>query len=408
MSARLSMPDASGVVREVALPDMDCVLAARGNGVELGAVDLADAEVRIVRTRKGLRLEPVRAGALVSVSGQDLFCKDLAHGDWFSVGGRRVSFVADAAATVARAQAVPQSRRSAASPDIERAQSPQRVARAPSRTSPVLVGSLVSLALLCAFVALRFFESATSDRDPKELLTFATIQLENGQYARARATIEDAMKDGDLDIRRQGEALRARIDAVEREASFAVVLQSAREEDEALRSFVDRYARPSLERPAARELMSMCDAWLAKHEAQLARNASGDSLLRSVRALRETAAAKAQLDQPESAQDVAFAARARLRFMVREYKAAIARLDAFLATHPGDDVATTERAAILAEGKEWIEKQQKRIAQHADRGEWDRARDELAKIDRYSLLPEWEPAFADVRARLAADQASGR
>ncbi len=94
--------------------------------------------------------------------------------------------------------------------------------------------------------------------------------------------------------------------------------------------------------------------------------------------------------------------------MVREYKSAIARLDAFLATHPGDEVATSERAAILAEGKEWIEKQQKRIAQHVDRGEWDRARDELAKIDRYSLLPEWEPAFADVRARLAADQASGR
>ncbi|MEY4829378.1 MAG: hypothetical protein RLZZ562_1174, partial [Planctomycetota bacterium] len=146
----------------------------------------------------------------------------------------------------------------------------------------------------------------------------------------------------------------------------------------------------------------------AKHEAQLARNASGDSLLRSVRALRETAAAKAQLDQPESAQDAVFAARARLRFMVREYRAAIARLDTFLATHPGDEVVTTERAAILAEGKEWIDKQQKRIAQHADRGEWDRAREELAKIDRHALLPEWEPAVADVRARLAADQASGR
>jgi len=94
--------------------------------------------------------------------------------------------------------------------------------------------------------------------------------------------------------------------------------------------------------------------------------------------------------------------------MVREYKAAVLRIDTFLATHPGDAVATAERAAILAEGKEWIDKQQKRIAQHADRGEWDRAREELAKIDRHALLPEWESAFVDVRARIAADQASGR
>jgi hypothetical protein len=408
MSARLSMPDASGAVRDVALPDVDCALAARGDGVELGGIDIADAEVRIVRTRKGLRLEPVRAGSLVSVSGQDLFCKDLAHGDWFSVGGHRVSFVADAAASNARAQAVPHTRRSSATSDVERAEAPQRVAKTPSRTSPVLIGSLVSLALLCAFVLFRFLDAATSGRDPKELLTFASIQLENGQYARARATIEDAMKDGDPDIRRDGEALRSRIDAVEREALFVVVLQTAREEDEALRSFVDRYARPALERPAARELLSMCDAWLSRHEAQLARHASGDALLRSVRSLRETAVANAQLDQPESAQDAAFAARARLRFMVREYKAAILLIDTFLATHPGDAVATAERAAILAEGKEWIDKQQKRIAQHADRGEWDRAREELAKIDRHALLPEWESAFVDVRARIAADQASGR
>lgn len=407
MAPRLELVDAAGQPRAVELTEPGVVsLRAAGRGVEVvGAADARNAEVRVVPTRAGLRLEPVRAGAMVEVSGQQLFCKDLVDGDAFVVGACKVVFRSDSMAAAvgatARGPATSGARpNSHASRAHAAAASRDRSAR--ERSSKPLLVSLVSLSIVCAIVALRWLDSATSRRDPAELLTFAKIQFESGQYDRARATLDDAVRDGDPDIRAEADRIRARIDQVEREAAATLLVSRAREAQESLASFEDRYARQGLERPAARELLRMCDAWLADHEAAIGGSVDGKSLVASVRARRERAVAKAEFGSPESAADAIFAARARLRFVVREYKAAVARIDAFCASHPEAADAAAEALAIRQEGKAWLERQVARMSQSVDRGEVARAREELAQIDQHSVLPEWEPIVAPVRAKLAA------
>ena len=408
MNFRLELPDFEGTRREIAIDAAGVLLRASGKGVAVAdaAGDARGAELRISATRSGLRLEPVRAGAMVEVDGESLFCKDLEDGDSFSVGTARVVFRSDAPAAMRSGGSAASAGRSSGAgspPPPSRGEAAVRARQRSSRerTSKPLLFSLVSLSLLAAFVALRWMDSATSGRDPEELLVFAALDFERGQYASARQRIDEAVREGDLDVRAKAAELRARIDAVEKQAEAASLVQRAREEQETLRAFEDRYARNGLERPAARELLRMCDAWIAANSQRLAGSSGGDSLVASVRAQRDRAAQKAEASQPETAADAAFAARARLRFVVREYKAAVARIDAFVASHPDDAFAVSEAAAIRAEGKEWIAKQATRLLQQLDRGDVDRVREELQQIEHFAVLPEWEPLVAPVRQRLA-------
>ena len=408
MNFRLELPDFEGKRREIAIDAAGVLLRASGKGVAVADAggDTRGAELRIAPTRSGLRLEPVRAGAMVEVDGEQLFCKDLEDGDSFSVGSARVVFRSDAPVAVRTGGIGAPTGRSSGSgapPPPSRGEAAVRTRQRSAReqTSKPLLISLVSLSLLVAFAALRWMDSATSGRDPEELLVFATLDFERGQYASARQRIDEAVRDGDLDIRAKAAELRARIDAVEKQAEASAMVQRAREGVETLRSFEDRYARNGLERPAARELLRMCDAWIAEHAQRIAGGAGADSLVASVKAQRDRAAAKAEASQPETGADAAFAARARLRFVVREYKVAVARIDAFVASHPDDAFAVSEAAAIRAEGKEWIAKQATRLLQQLDRGDVDRVREELQQIERFAVLPEWEPVVAPVRERLA-------
>ncbi len=405
MAARLELQGADGARAAFALGASAVVLRASGKGVEVAAAgDARGAELRIVPTRAGFRLEPVRPGAMVQVGGQELFCKDLADGDAFAVEGRRVVFRSDvvAAARPSGAAAQDGRRPSDMPPSRSEVVARTRERSRRERVSKPLLASFVSLALLVGFVALRWLDVATSGHDPEELLVFATLDFERGQYASARQRIEEAVRDGDLEVRAKATELRARIDAVEKQAEAAAVLQRAREAAESLRSFEDRYARNGLERPAARELLRMCDAWSAEHAQRVLAADGGAALLAAVKAQRDRAEAKAEASQPENAADAAFAARARLRFVVREYKAAVARIDAFVAAHPDDVLARSEADAIRAEGKAWIENQVARLLQQLDRGEVDRVREESQQIERLAVLPDWQPLFAPVRERIAA------
>lgn len=405
MTARLELQGADGARAAFALGTDAVLLRASGSGVEVAeASDARGGTLRIVPTRAGFRLEPMRAGAMVEVDGQELFCKDLADGDAFAVEGRRVVFRSDVAQAARATAATAQEGRRAPSMPPSRgevvARTRERSQR--ERTSKPLLASFVSLALVVGFVALRWLDAATSGHDPEELIVFATLDFERGQYASARQRIEEAVRDGDLEVRAKATSLRARIDAVEKQAEAVALVQRAREAAESLRSFEDRYARNGLERPAARELVRMCDAWSVEHAQRVLAADGGASLVAAVKAQRDRAEAKAELAQPETAADAAFAARARLRFVVREYKAAVERIDAFVAAHPDDALARSEADAIRAEGKAWIEKQVARLLQQLDRGEVDRVREEAQQIERFAVLSEWQTTFAPVRDRIAA------
>ena len=402
MAPRLELIDLEGRPATVAVQADGVALRATGRGVEsLPVGDARQAELRIVPTRSGLRLEPVRPGAMVEVSGQQLFCKDLVDGDTFRVGGQRIVFRAEAKVAAATA-ATPGAGRAPghAARALSAATSRERSSR--ERSSKPLLISLVSLSIVGAIVVLRWFDASRRGPDPRNLLARAEEQFEGGQYALARETIDEAVRLGDVAIRSQGSRLRDRIDEVEKRVAEAALALAARQAEESLASFEDRYARQGLERPAARELLRMCDAWLAEHEARIGGSVDGKPLVASVRARRERAVAKADASSPESAADAIFAARAHLRFVVREYKAAVARIDAFCASHPDAADAAAEAVAIRQEGKAWLEKQVARMSQSVDRGDVERAREEFAQIERHALLPEWEPIVAPVRAKLAA------
>jgi hypothetical protein len=108
------------------------------------------------------------------------------------------------------------------------------------------------------------------------------------------------------------------------------------------------------------------------------------------------------LSEPDTAADVIFAARARLRFPWRDYRGAMARLDAFLAARPADPDVVAERAKLLAEGERWLQGKLRSIDGLLDRGDTDNAERDLAQLERWSALPEWAAAVAERKQRLAA------
>ncbi len=96
---------ATGVVH-LCTDGANVVLSARAEG----------AELRIVPTKHGRRLEPLVPGALIEVSGQQLFCKDLAPGDRFEFAGKRLVWHSEVelpAAAVVQSAASRSQRRSA-------------------------------------------------------------------------------------------------------------------------------------------------------------------------------------------------------------------------------------------------------------------------------------------------------
>lgn len=391
---------ASGVVH-LRKDGTDVVLSASAEG----------AGLRIVETKHGRRLEPLVPGALIEVSGQQLFCKDLAPGDRFEFAGKRLVWhsevelpaVASAPNAASRSQrrsadGKPTSSAAARDGESERAR-PKRT----DRSSRPLVFGLMSLTVCIAFVGLRFFDQRASQRDPRELLALARTRFESGQYDRARSTIDEAVAmDAGADVRAEAEALRTEIARTQKAVLDSVSVQKAREALSSLQSFVQRYGRERLQRPAARELLRLCEAWERAHGAAMTGIEDGVRLQVEVKALRDSAIVVAEPESPDTAEDVIFAARTHLRFVIREYRMAVARLDAFLAEHPSDPVVAREREALVAEARAWIVTQLPKIEQKLARGDVAAAVAEWELFEKRSVVPEAANEVAALRARLRA------
>jgi hypothetical protein len=240
--------------------------------------------------------------------------------------------------------------------------------------------------LLTAFGLYRHFRGSTWPASPKHYVDLARAQFGNSEPQRALDTLSFALREATGAVREEALRLEAEIRRVQIEVAELPKLRIARDEHDLLLGFVGRYLRDGAARPAARERLHQRSAVL-EALAQLA-------------AERTRYLALAELATPDTAADVVFAARSRLRFQWRDYRGAMARLEAFLQQHPGDAEVEAECAKLRSEGREWLLDKLRFIDQLLGRGDRNNAERELAQLERWSVLPEWAPLVAERQRRL--------
>jgi hypothetical protein len=355
--------------------------------------------LRFVRTDGGHRVEPVRAGATVRVGGEDLFCKDLRAGDVIELGAWRLRWLGDR--QPAPVVVADRGRRAPSRPTVERAAGRSRRLR-PRRSSWLPAIAVFAAVLLAAFGLYRHFRGSTWPASPKHYVDLARAQFGNSEPQRALDTLSFALREATGPVREEALRLEADIRRVQLQTAELPKVMTARSEHDLLFGFVGRYLREAVERPAAREFVRCCDQWLERHRDVCQRHTEGLPLLAAIESERARFLGAAALDTPDTAADVVFAARSRLRFQWRDYRGAMARLDDFLRRHPGLADVERERAQLLTEGHEWLLGKLRFVDQLLARGERDHAERELQQLERWSTLPEWAPLVAERRQRLDA------
>ncbi|MCK5944971.1 MAG: hypothetical protein KAI24_23490, partial [Planctomycetes bacterium] len=130
----------------------------------------------------------------------------------------------------------------------------------------------------------------------------------------------------------------------------------------------------------------------------------GKPLLAAVTGLRERFAPAAGAGSPDTAADVLFAARSRLRFQWRDYRGAFERIDAFLAAHPDAAEVVAARAAMLDDGRDWLDKRLRRLDRALQQGDLDHVERDLESLDRWVAVPEWRDDIERRRRQLDAQR----
>jgi hypothetical protein len=390
------------------------VVPVDGARVWLGSAPDADVCVRapglsarhlcFVRTDFGYRVEPASPGGTVDVNGEELFCKDLAAGDRITVAGVQMRWVVDPVPAPAPV-AIP--RRSTRS--TGRRAGPQKHVATPSsgrggrqRRSPnwLPAVSLFALVLVGGLVVLRAFSNSTWPRSPQHYVDLARAQFGNRQPQRALDTLAFALREATGATRDEALALEADIRRMQLESAELPKVIAARQEQDLLSSFEGRHLRGAPTRAAAREFVRLCDDWRQKHGEVCSRHGEGQALLRAVDGMRARHAALAALGEPDTEADVLFAARSRLDYRWRDYRGAMERLDGFLRQNPDSAAVRKEREQMLADGEAWLLGKLQFIDGLLDRRDAYNAGNDLAQLERWSVLPEWQPLLQARRSRL--------
>jgi hypothetical protein len=383
--------------------------------VRVVAAGVAGHHLRFVRTERTWRVEPVRAGGTVEVNGTSLFCKDLNHGDCIDlVAGVRLRWLAAAAdgvpqvaAAVPRRHAapapgpvVPPRSRPARSPRSKR----EGTARA-ARQGPIPTGILLLLLMLVVGIVgvfvVRALTNTTWPSSPAHYVDLARSQLTNHEPQRALDTLAFALREATGSVRQDALQLEAEIRRVLVEAADTPKLMQARQESDQLSAFFSRDFAAGANRPASREFVRACDQWLAAHGELCARLPEGRPLHEAMQQQRQRHVEAAALHEADTAADVVFAATARASRR-RQYQAALQLLDEFAARQPGDPTLATAREKILAEGTAWLRGKLATIDAMIARGDHDRAEQEVMRLERADLLPEWAREVAARRQQLPA------
>jgi len=366
------------------------IVDERGERVRVPVADrpllVCGGTLRVVPSERGVRIESPEPGASLRVQGEDRAGVELIHGRGVDIGRVRVTWF-DGVVSVDAAG---------------RARGSARSSRSPRSNAWPAVVVTVGVVVLALFV-LRGLDGALVLRPPSYYVELAQAQYENNRLERALATLTSVKDDTVGGVRVTALALERRIRRLLRESDAAADVAAARAEHRLLVSFEARYLTTP-QRPASRELVRLCDEWSNAHGEVCGWHPDGSSLLAAVAQLRERYAAAAELLQPEDRADVVFAAESRLRFMWRDYKGALVRIDTFLAAHPEEQALRAERSRLLREGREWLEKRLRRVERAVGSGDLDNAARDLVHLERWVAIPEWEAEIAAQRAQLEAQR----
>jgi hypothetical protein len=377
---------------------------------------VSDIGIRVSLTESGLELQSSVAGELLQIDGEDVVTKELHVGEFVIIGGVRLRCLA-ASHPPASSGKTPEPIGAESLPRESGAASsyaPVRARRRPRQASSSnwLAASGVSgTVLLLVLIYMK-----ASARSVESHVEVARQQYENNDLQSALRTLTIALRDADGELQREAEALNSKIrrELSEREGDPYVEL--AKGELKLLKSYVDRYIgkvnRPANtvllagsenERPAARELIKLCDAWIEKFGPVCSNHSRGRTLAAEVSALRAAHIDAAEITLPETADDVIFSAQCLMRFRWRDYKGAIGGLDAFLEKEPNNLEILATRSRMIAEGKLWIAKMLRRVDRSINQNRMELALSELKGLQRWSVIPEWE-AMVNERHDRVKDQ----
>jgi hypothetical protein len=384
--------------------------------VRLRLAGVAARHLCFVRTDIGYRVEPRDPGATVAVNGEHLFCKDLEDGDQIELAGLTLRWRADAAAAAAAepAAASPagaqqavhaapggQARAGRAASQAARRSPAARKATAARGAGWLPFSAIFLVVVIGAVLVLRAFSGSTWPQSPQHYVELARAQVGNNQPQRALDTLAFALREATGSTREEALALQAEIERMQVERSELPKLQTARHDLELLRSFVGRHLAGAASRPAARELLARCQQWRGQYGELCSRHSAGAELLREVDGLASRFGAIAAMETPETAADVLFVLQVLPEHRWRDYKRAMARLDAFLLANPNAEEVRKAREQALVDGEAWLQGLLRQIDALLARGDRFNAQREVDQLERFSVLPAWMPLLEPRRQRLA-------
>jgi len=359
--------------------------------------------IQVVALDDSARIEPLRSGDSIEIDGEDYVSKELSTGEFVVIGGWRLRWLGggnalgDAAASGA-GRSAERGQPASVVPSVDvsatgrRSEQLRRKGGVPA--SAVTAGILV----VVIFLVIEFNDSTLPD-SPAYYLELAQAQYKNGDSDRALELLTQALEGATGEVRDQALSLQVLIERVAREQAVVMQLSEARYEMGLIKSFEKRYLGGSA-RPVAREGVRLCDDWLRRHREMCLGHSDGKTLLDEVVGIRSRYEADAELESSDTAADVIFAARSRLRFQWRDYKGAFGLLDAFLAANADDQEVEAERGRMLAEGEEWLQEQLRRLDLLMAGGNRSNAERDLRQIDRWVLIPEWEALIEERRRKV--------
>ncbi|MDA0932209.1 MAG: FHA domain-containing protein [Planctomycetota bacterium] len=240
-----------------------------------------------------------------------------------------------------------------------------------------------------------------------DLVRLAETQRASGAVDDARATLEMALAKGPTpeEVARI-HRMRRTLDVAEEVRAEQDARDRAFRDLDQLRRFATRHLSddPPL-RPAAREGLALCGAWVDEHRAT-ARADDAREWLDEVEALAARCRVSAAANEPDEAADVLFRAQRRARFLPRHYPDAVrvlsAWLDASAADAPGRAEVEAERDRFVVAGRAEFESEMRRLEPLLASDEVARAAAELRALIERAGMPDWD---AEARRRLASLEA---
>ena len=330
----------------------------------------------------GVLVKPAAEGATLRVQGRTCRSAQFAHGDAADVGRVRLTWFDDEADPTAR----------------ERGRAATRARQRPVGRVWPAVGITFGVVVAMFFV-LRAVDDSTLLRSPDYFLNLAEAQCANERFDLALQTLAFAESGASPEESRRARGIAEKIHRLQRQRAAAVEVAAAESARGLLRSFERRYlTTPS--RAAARELVRLCDEWSERYAALRSEHPDAAAMLEDVSRIRAQHVEVAALGSPDVAGDVVFAAKSRMRFIWRDYRGAVERLDAFLATHADDAVVLTARADLLRDGRVWLDKRLRRVDAALERGDLENAARDIASLERWVAISEWRDDVAARKARL--------